>query len=296
MLFMRTSDGLDLQYKEAGRGPTIIFAHEFGGSHASWEKQVERLSTAHRCVLYTARGFSPSTISDKGTHYGREFLTRDLMELVEHLKLERFHLVGAGMGAVTTLLAAEHLRDKVKTITLVGCSAGPLSSLDLFEHRSRIRQALTALNEGDLVLASAILCSQRSYERLNKEKAPWWQRYRRAFEQHGTVGTALTLKLAEWEAPDFAHLESRLRHVEAPTLLVTGDEDYPAVHRTNARLAEILPFAKLVKLSHCGGLAHLEQPAVFNKHLWQHVRNFELRENGQKHYSRLELSLNLETS
>lgn len=81
MLFMRTSDGLDLQYRETGRGPTIVFSHEFGGSYASWDKQVDRLSTAHRCIVYTARGFSPSTISGKEIHYGRQLLVRDLVEL-----------------------------------------------------------------------------------------------------------------------------------------------------------------------------------------------------------------------
>lgn len=296
MLFMRTSDGLDLQYREVGRGPTIIFSHEFGGNHASWERQIDRLATAHRCIVYTARGFSPSTISDKEMHYGRHALVRDLIELARHLKLERLHLVGAGMGAVTTLLAAELLGDKVKTVTLVGCPGGPLSRLDLFEHRSRIRQALSALEEKEFAGAGGALWNDRSHERLIRERAAWSQKYRDIFEQHDAVGLALTLKLVEWDVPDFRRLGRRLRHMEAPTLLVLGDEDHPAAQTTNAHLAGILPCARLVTLFHCGRLAHIEQPAAFSKLLWQHVRNFELRENGQKHYSKLELSLNLESS
>jgi|GEM_PF-2079965 len=295
-MFMRTSDGLDLQFREVGRGPTIVFSHEFGGNYASWEKQIERLATTHRCIAYTARGFSPSTISGQEMHYGRHMLVRDLVELVEHLKLERFHLVGAGMGAATSLLASELLGDKVKTITLADCPAGPLSQLELFEHRSRIRQVLFALEQKKSALASWTLWNDRPDERLIGEKAAWWQKYRSIFEQHDAVGLALTLKRVEWDAPDFKHLERRLRHIEAPTLLVLGNEDRPAAHTRTAHLARVLPFAKLVKLSHCGRLAHLEQPAVFNKLLWQHVRTLELRENGQRHYSKLELSLNLESS
>jgi pimeloyl-ACP methyl ester carboxylesterase len=296
MLFMRTSDGLDIQYKEIGRGPTIVFSHEFGGSHASWERQIERLSTAHRCIIYTARGFSPSTVSDKAIHYGRQSLVRDLIELVAYLKLDRFHLVGSSMGAVTTLLAAELLGDKVKSITLVGCSAGPLSQLDLFEHRSGIRQLLRAVEENDPRPVSATLGKQRPYARLIREKAALWNKYRSIMDQHEAVGLALTLQLVEWEPSDFKHMEQRLQRVRVPTLLVVGDEDHPAAHSTTAHLARILPSARMVELPDCGRLAHIEQPAVFNKLLWQHVRNFELRDNGQRHYSKLELSLNVENS
>ncbi|MGE3871508.1 MAG: alpha/beta fold hydrolase [Parvibaculaceae bacterium] len=296
MLFMRTSDGLDLQYRESGRGPAVLFSHEFGGSHASWDKQVERLSTAHRCIVYTARGFRPSTISDDAMRYGRQEAARDIVELAEHLQLERFHLVGAGMGAVTTLLAAALLGDKVKTVTLLGCLAGPLSRLDSFDHHSRIRRALLALAQDDRTAAHAALCGQQHYERLIREKAAWWHRYRSVWEQHSATGLALTLERVEWDIPDVNGLARRLKRIEAPVLLVAGSEEHPAVHSTNACLSRILPSARLVKLPNCGGLAHVEQPAVFNKLLWQHVRNFELRENGHKHYSKLELSLNLEAS
>lgn len=273
-----------------------MFSHEFGGSHASWDKQVERLSTAHRCIVHTTRGFRPSTIPDDEMRYGRQEAARDIVELAEHLQLERFHLVGAGMGAVTTLLAAELLGGKVKTVTLLGCLAGPLSRLDLFEHRSRIRQALLALAENDRMAAHAALCDLRPPERLIREKAAWWHKYRSVWEQHSATGLALTLKRVEWDVPDISRLAPRLKRIEAPVLLVAGSEEHPAVHSTSACLNRILPSARLVKLPNCGGLAHVEQPAVFNKLLWQHVRNFELRENGHKHYSKLELSLNLEAS
>jgi pimeloyl-ACP methyl ester carboxylesterase len=168
--------------------------------------------------------------------------------------------------------------------------------LELFEHRSRIRQALLALEANEVALASAALRKQRPYERLIREKAAWWHKYRDIMEQHDPVGLAWTLKLVEWDPPDFKRLEPRMRRVAAPTLLIVGDQDHAAVHSTSAHLTRILPFARMLKLPNCGRLAHIEQPAVFNKHLWQHVRNFELQENGQKHYSKLELSLNLENS
>lgn len=294
MLFMRTSDGLDLQYRETGRGPTIVFSHEFGGSYASWEKQVERLSMTHRCIVYTARGFSPSTISSEEIHYGRQLLVRDLVELAEHLRLERFHLVGAAIGAVTTLLAAEQLGGKVKTITLVDCPAGPLAPMDLFEHRSRIRKMLLALEKGELAMVGAALCKQRPYEGLHGDSAPWRHKYRNTFEQHSSIGLALTLRLVEWDVPDFGDLQSRLKHIEAPILLIAGNKDHPTVKRADALLTDVLALTKIVKLSHCCGLLHLEQPVVFNKLLWQHVRNAELRESGQRHYSKLELTFNID--
>lgn len=291
---MRTSDGLDLQYKVIGRGPPIIFSHEFGGSHASWERPVDRMAAAHQCIIYTARGFAPSTISNEAVHYGGQRLVDDLIELADHLALVRFHLVGAGMGAVTTLLAASPLGDRVRTITLIGCMAGPLSQMDLFEHHSAIRQMLRVLEEKPPTKVSAVMGRQRPYERLMKERVASWHEYRRKIDEHDPVGLALTLKHVEWEPPDLEAMEYRLKQIEAPVQLLLGEGDHPAAHSTAKLLSRQLPFARLVKLVNCGKLAHIEQPSVVSKLLWQHVRNFELAENGQRHYSRLELSMNVE--
>ncbi len=64
MPYATTSDGVRLYYETAGRGSPIVFVHEFGGSHWSWEPQMNFFPRRHLCVTYAARGYSPSDIPE----------------------------------------------------------------------------------------------------------------------------------------------------------------------------------------------------------------------------------------
>ena len=47
---IKTSDGVNLYYEEAGAGTPVVFVHEFAGDYRTWEPQMRRFSRAYRCV------------------------------------------------------------------------------------------------------------------------------------------------------------------------------------------------------------------------------------------------------
>ena len=57
---IRTDDGVEIYFEEAGSGNSILFLHEFGGHHLSWEPQLRFFSRRYRCITYAARGWPPS--------------------------------------------------------------------------------------------------------------------------------------------------------------------------------------------------------------------------------------------
>ena len=56
------SDGVELHAESAGRGDAILFVHEYAGDHRSWEPQLRRFSRSRRCITYAARGYPPSQV------------------------------------------------------------------------------------------------------------------------------------------------------------------------------------------------------------------------------------------
>jgi pimeloyl-ACP methyl ester carboxylesterase len=50
MSYAKSTDGTRLYYEEAGEGTPIVFVHEFGGTHRSWEPQMRGFARAHRCI------------------------------------------------------------------------------------------------------------------------------------------------------------------------------------------------------------------------------------------------------
>ena len=59
---LRTDDGIDLHYEEAGTGIPMVFVHEFAGDARSWEPQMRFFARRYRCIAFNARGYPPSAV------------------------------------------------------------------------------------------------------------------------------------------------------------------------------------------------------------------------------------------
>ena len=69
-------DRVRLHYEEAGSGTPIIFLHEFAADHTNWEPQMRYFSRGHRCIAYSARGYTPSDVpADAAVYTYKHFYT-----------------------------------------------------------------------------------------------------------------------------------------------------------------------------------------------------------------------------
>jgi len=96
-------NGVELYYEDSGSGVPVVFCHEFAGDYRSWDPQVRALGRSYRCITYNYRGFPPSSVPDTPEAYSEDHLIQDLRSLLEHLKLERAHVVGFSMGGSVVL-------------------------------------------------------------------------------------------------------------------------------------------------------------------------------------------------
>lgn len=96
-------------YEVSGSGPALIFAHGVGGNHLSWWQQVAHFAARYTCVMFSHRGFTPSSTVPGAT--APDAFADDLAALVEELKLPEVRLVAQSMGGWTCLEYA--LRAKI---------------------------------------------------------------------------------------------------------------------------------------------------------------------------------------
>jgi non-heme chloroperoxidase len=91
------SNNIELYYEDHGSGKPVVLIHGYPLSGASWEKQVPVLLDAgYRVITYDRRGFGKS--SQPTTGYNYDVFAKDIHELITHLKLDDFCLVGFSMG------------------------------------------------------------------------------------------------------------------------------------------------------------------------------------------------------
>jgi pimeloyl-ACP methyl ester carboxylesterase len=92
-------DGYTLHYIDLGKGSPVVMVHGFADSTYTWHKNVRPLLGAGlRLIMVDLPGMGRSTIPPSGFTFSVENLSREVMALVRHLKLQRFNLVGSSMG------------------------------------------------------------------------------------------------------------------------------------------------------------------------------------------------------
>jgi proline iminopeptidase len=83
MPYAIAKDNVRLHFEEAGSGTPIIFLHEFAADHTNWEPQMRYFSRGHRCIAYSARGYTPSDVPPSAEVYTyKHFYTDALAVLI----------------------------------------------------------------------------------------------------------------------------------------------------------------------------------------------------------------------
>ena len=107
--YWTTSDGIQLAWREVGRGRPVILLHGlFSDAQMNWIKfgHAERIAAdGVRVIMPDLRAHGLSGKPHEQVHYPQLVLVRDLVELIEHLELGEFDLGGFSLGARTVIEA-----------------------------------------------------------------------------------------------------------------------------------------------------------------------------------------------
>src|SRR5580765_7253019 len=121
---LTTDDGVQLYYEETGAGAPVVFVHEFGGDHRSWEPQVRHFSRRYRCIAFNARGYPPSDVPQDFERYSQARARDDIRAVLDALKIDKAHIVGLSMGANATLHFGLTYPQRARSLTFAGGGYG----------------------------------------------------------------------------------------------------------------------------------------------------------------------------
>lgn len=257
-----TSGDCRLYYEVAGQGPAIVFAHESAADHRQWREQVDALSAHYRCIVYNARGYTPSDVPEEDAAYGYIPAWRDLAAVVEQVAGGAAHIVGLSMGAYAALMLGLNRPDLVSSLFIAGCGTGSTR-----EPNGAMQTGMTALaqlfvDEGSMAGATAIAApsNRTGFRRRDPVR---WQAWYDDLVTHSAAGMARTFRNFQGRRPSLYMFEEALRQLDKPTMLAVGDEDSDCIE-VNLFLRQILPDAALWMVPHSGHAVNLEAPDAFN--------------------------------
>jgi len=120
--------GTGLEAQVSGEGPDVLLVHGYPDTRACWRHQVSALNAAgYRTIAPDLRGFGASDKpADVESHHPARHVD-DLLGVLDHLGVERAHLVGHDWGsAIVQQLAMTH---PARARTLSCLSVGHVGSM-----------------------------------------------------------------------------------------------------------------------------------------------------------------------
>ncbi len=252
--------GLTWHVQVAGSGPVLLLVHGTGAATHSWRDMLGRLAERFTVVAPDLPGHGLTRVPG-GHALSLPAMARDLGALLGRLALQPALAVGHSAGAA--ILARMCLDGIIAPAGLVSLNgaflplAGPAGQV--FAPLARVLVGLPILPQlfawraGNPRVVERLLAGTGS--RLDPKGVALYQRLVR----NPAHAAAALRMMASW---DLAPLVRDLPKLAPPLLLVAGDGDLAIPPADAARVAAVVPGARMVRWPGLGHLAHEEDPGL----------------------------------
>ena len=117
-------DGINVHYRDVGKGEAILLIHGTGASLHTWEKWIDILSPGYRVISFDLPGFG-LTGPDPNHNYQISRYTAILDSLMVKLKVDSFHIAGNSLGGLVAWRYTSQFPQKILTLNLIDAAGLP---------------------------------------------------------------------------------------------------------------------------------------------------------------------------
>lgn len=261
--WVATSDGLHLHAEITGKGAPILFVHEFGGDQRSWEPQVRFFSERYQCITFNARGYPPSSVPEDPAKYSQARAVDDIVDVMNHIGIERSHIIGLSMGGFAALHFG--LQHPDRAVSLVAASTGFGAEKKYDAYFKQVSHEIADLYEKYGAEEFSHIYAQSAPRIPFLVKDPHgWEEFRRVLGDRSALGAALTMRGVQAARPSIYEFEDGLKSMNLPTLIIAGDEDDNCL-QPGLFLKSAIPASGLMIIPKTGHTCNLEEPDLFNQ-------------------------------
>jgi len=237
---------------DEGEGEAVVCIHGLGGSSNTFMPLMGTLAR-HRVVRIDLPGSARSQAAEGDLSIKRFVDT--VISICERLRIARAHFVGHSLGTIVCQHAALARHKLIRSLTLYGPLLAPPDAARA-ALRTRAGKArtdgMTAMQE----IAEALL--QGSLSADTRQRQPVVLAFVREslLRQHGESYARTCDALADAQAAE-------VQRIDAPVLLVTGEEDGiapPQAVRAMAERFQSAASARVVVVPRCGHWTPIERP------------------------------------
>lgn len=243
-----------LHYDTEGAGSPVLLVPGLGGVGSYWAPNIPAFAQRHRVVVHDHRGTGRS--SPSRIRYSVDQMTDDLVAVMDHLEIEKAHLVGHSTGgAIGQTLAARHPERLLSLVIYASWTKADPFFRRIFEAR---RALLTTAGAAAYVRSTAVFLYP-----------DWWVN-----ENIGLLEEREKLVIPAFPPPEIVASRidaivdfdrtADLPKIRTPTLVICAKDDILTPPYFSRELARAIPGAELVELERGGHCASETSTKAFN--------------------------------
>ncbi|MCF8236980.1 MAG: alpha/beta hydrolase [Saprospiraceae bacterium] len=243
-------------YTKGGTAPWVAFIHGAGGSSSIWYKQIRAFQDRFNILLVDLRGHGQSKYpaEQHTTKYTFEQIARDVLEVMDHLRIPSAHLVGISLGTIIVREIAEIRPDRVRSMIMAG--------------------AVMKMNvRGKILMRFGVWFKTLVPYLLLYKFFAFIIMPRRQHRESRSLFIREAKKLAQKEFIRWFRLAAdvnaklkwfRMKELPIPTLYIMGDQDHMFLPSIRHLVHAHARTARLAIAPQCGHVVNVEQPGYFN--------------------------------
>ncbi|MEE2677115.1 MAG: alpha/beta hydrolase [Myxococcota bacterium] len=254
-----SEDGIALYAEAAGEGPTVVFSCALNTTHENWRRQSEALAAlGYRAVLWDYRGHGLSDAPEAPDAYTMARVVADLGTVVDWAAPgERVVLAGLSFGGLASLHFVLGQPHRVRALVLAGTGPGFKNP----EAQARWAESVGHTARFIERKGAAVFAERATEMTVGRDVAlPEARRAQAAIAKQTPHGLAHFGRQIAGLAPPVI---DRLGEIEAPALVVRGEED-AAYARAAEVMASRMPRAETLAIPGAGHIVNIEAADAFD--------------------------------
>ncbi len=244
-------------YKNEQSVEWVTFVHGAGGSSSIWFKQIREFQKHFNVLLLDLRGHGNSNTQIKKAikqKYTFQSIATDVLEVLNHLKIEKSHFVGISLGTIVIRQLAEMYPNRVKSMIMGGA---------ILKMNFRSQILMQVGNVFKYVLPYLVLyrffafviMPNKNHKQsrilfITEAKKLYQKEFIRWFKLTTEINPIL-----KW---------FRQQELNIPTFYVMGEEDYMFLPSVKKVVERHYKSSKLFVIKKCGHVVNVEQYEIFN--------------------------------
>lgn len=270
--YFSSHDGCSIYFEKRGQGDPIIFVYGIACLMNHWHFQVDHFVKTHQVITFDLRGHHKSEAPADPAGLTIQAVALDILALMNHLQIEKAHLVGHSFGTPVLLSCVDQFPDRIKSLSFInGFAQNPIKGMFGLDF---IEPLFYFIKKN--FLANPSLWTQVWKTAVHNPLSTWLSAFAGGFNikltqfkdieiyTKGVAQIPLDVFLPMFE--DMMNFDGYgiARKIEVPSLLIAGDRDFVTPMKFQEELHNSIRQSELVIVPYGSHCSQLDFPDYIN--------------------------------